>query len=216
MLFSGSRSKLKGETLDVNIPGGNNVLEQVDQVKYLGVHLDEHLTFQQHVDKLCSKVRSRSGVLWRMRSFISEELAKELYQTMVHPHFSYADIIYDASNQSLSNKLQTQQHLALKADLYIDQMFSSSELHSQTKINWLDSERKERCCIEKFKALHNLSSNNVNSLYNKTMYGGNLCSDDTMCFKPAPMRTKFGEGNLPDRSAVHWDTLPVEVRNIDN
>ena len=150
-----------------------------------------------------------------MRSFISESLAKDLYQTMIHPHFSYADIIYDACSQTLSNKLQTQQNLALKAVLNVDHFFPSSKLHEQSGINWLDSERKEHCVVESFKALHNMSSYNVNNLFNITLSQRNLRSDDSVSFKPPPMRTKFGDGNLPNRSEKYWHMLPASVRSID-
>ena len=97
MLFCGPRSKHRSSKL--NITCNDTMLAQIDTVKYLGVKLDEHLTFTSHVDKLCRKVKSRSGVLWRMKSYISEQLAHDLYSSLIHPHFGYADIIYDACSQ---------------------------------------------------------------------------------------------------------------------
>ncbi len=87
MLFCGSRSKYRDGELHVS---ANNVdldqdLDQVDSVKYLGIELDSHLSFNNHIDKLCKKVKSRACILWRMRSFISESLAKELYTSLIHP-----------------------------------------------------------------------------------------------------------------------------------
>ena len=89
MLFSGSRSKHKNGKL--NVPtnrSDNNILEQVTCTKYLGVELDDHLTFVDHIDKLCRKIKSRTCILWRMRHFINENLAKDLYQSLIHPHFN--------------------------------------------------------------------------------------------------------------------------------
>ena len=59
MLLCGSRSKHRGGIIDLTAPGNNNVnLEQVSHTKYLGVEIDEHLSFTHHIDKLCSKIRS--------------------------------------------------------------------------------------------------------------------------------------------------------------
>ncbi len=117
MLFCGSRSKHRNSKLNIrlNADDDEEVLDQVPHAKYLGVELDEHLSFENHVNKLCSKVSARTGILWRMRSFISEGLAKELYNSLIHPHFGYADIIYDACNWTCKNKLQVHQNAALRA-----------------------------------------------------------------------------------------------------
>ena len=50
MLFSSNRSHLKDATL--SITDGNECLEQVNTFKYLGIHLDRHLTFENHIDKV--------------------------------------------------------------------------------------------------------------------------------------------------------------------
>ena len=42
--------------------------------------------------------------------------------------------------------------------------FPTQRLHEQTEVEWLDVERKQRCCIEAFKSLHNMSSTNVNNM----------------------------------------------------
>ncbi len=85
MLLCGSRSKFRGNELHVSLPNDNNCsLEHVHSVKYLGVEVDEHLSFSQHIDKLCRKIKSRTGMMWRMRNFIDEKLAIDLYKSMIH------------------------------------------------------------------------------------------------------------------------------------
>ena len=104
MLLCGSRSRHRDAKLNINVrTDSNETLTQVSQAKFLGVELDEHLSFDQHIDKRCGKVRSRSGILWRMRTFIPESLAHDLYTRLIHPHVTYADIVYDACSQQSKN-----------------------------------------------------------------------------------------------------------------
>ena len=149
-----------------------------------------------------------------MRGFISEELALDLYNSMIHPHFSYADVVYDACLIGLANKLQTHQNLALKTVLNVDRRFSTSELHARTGVQWLDSERKERCCIETFKGLNNLSSVNVNKLYVKRESERGLRSCNTVNFQAPVTRSRFGDGNFINRSEQYWRPLPDDVKCI--
>ena len=216
MLFCGSRSKHKGGVVKLTSADGMDVqLDQVNHTKYLGVELDEHLTYSSHIDKLCSKIRSRNGMLKHMRNFISEDLAKDLYRSMIHPHFAYADVIYDACNLTLSNKLQTHQNQSLRTVLNVEQRFPSKKLHEQTGVNWLSAERKERCCIEAYRAVNNMLSQNVNSLFPKAEKQRELRCNDSTQFTVLPARTKFGDGNLPNWCKKYRRVLPDEVRNAD-
>ena len=53
MVF-GSKQKLRHKPdLNINIDGQK--LERVEVMKYLGVHLDEHLTFSTHISEICRK-----------------------------------------------------------------------------------------------------------------------------------------------------------------
>ena len=124
---------------------------------------------------------------------------RDLYRSMIHPHFSYADVVYDACSITQANKLQTHQHLALKTVLNVDPRFSSAQLHTDTGIKWLDSERKERCCIEAYRVLNSMSSANVNKQFVRNMSDRGLRSCDTVNFRAPVTRTKFGDGNVINR-----------------
>ena len=123
-------------------------------------------------------------------------------------------MVYDACSVTQANKLQTHQHLALKTVLNVDQRFSSSKLHTLTDIKWLDSERKERCCIEAYRALNGMSSANVNKLFVKNTSDKGLRSCDSVNFRAPVTRTKFGDGNLINRCEQYWRQVPDEIKCI--
>ena len=97
----------------------------------------------------------------------------------------------------------------------MNRRYPSDKLHEESGISWLDSERKERCCIETFKALHNLSSDNVNKLFVPTESDRSMRSTDTNRFRVPMCRTKFGDGNLPNRCSTYWHTLSRDVRQLN-
>ena len=62
-MFLTTTFKLSNLGRDFPIKIGNNHVKRVQTTKYLGIHLDENLKWNEHVDKLCSKVnRSISGL----------------------------------------------------------------------------------------------------------------------------------------------------------
>ena len=95
--------------------------------------------------------------------------------------------------------LQVQQNTVLCAIKKVDPSFNTDRLHEQTGIRCLNVERKERCCTEAFKGLHNMSSDNVNKLFSVNTNIRNTRSSETLDFRARYNRTKFGDKNLPNR-----------------
>ncbi len=98
MLISGKRSTYRNDVLSVKLNG--EIIENVNVMKYLGVKIDNHLTFEAHINTVCGKVAARNSLLWRIRNFISLALALTLYQSLIYPHLLYANFALDGANLS--------------------------------------------------------------------------------------------------------------------
>ena len=66
----GSQQKLRSIDSEINIRVNENGITRVESVKSLGVYIDKHLTWHDHIDKLCKKVASAIGALKRVRSLL--------------------------------------------------------------------------------------------------------------------------------------------------
>ena len=81
--------------------------------------------------------------------------------------------------------------MALKAIKNVEPRFLTQRLHDQTGIPWFDVERMERCSMETFEAIHNMSSKHVNNMFPTTESQRNMWSSSTISFKAPVNRTKF-------------------------
>ena len=62
-------------------------------VKYLGMIVDDKLTWKQHIDYISSKITRNIGILKRIRRFIPRESLLLLYHTLIEPYFKYCSIV---------------------------------------------------------------------------------------------------------------------------
>ena len=69
-------------------------VNQVKSFKYLGVLLDECLSFNDHISYLRSKVASRRGLLSRLRGCLTTKAANKIYLSTVLPILSYCDTCF--------------------------------------------------------------------------------------------------------------------------
>jgi hypothetical protein len=70
---------------------GNISLTLVDTFKYLGITLDQSLSWKDHVSSLAlgKKISSRLGMLRRARKALPKHTCLTLYNAMILPLFDY-------------------------------------------------------------------------------------------------------------------------------
>ena len=79
-----------------HIKEGNETrqLETTDCEKDLGVNVDPLLTFEQHINQVCNKGRSISGLIMRTMTCRNWDIMVPLFKALVRPHLEYANAIW--------------------------------------------------------------------------------------------------------------------------
>ena len=72
---------------------GKIVLED-EQVRLLGVTIDNNLNFNSHIKENCGKVHRKTSALSRLRGYIREKKAKLLLNTVVTSNLQYCSLIW--------------------------------------------------------------------------------------------------------------------------
>ena len=86
MLF-GTNKRLINSHMKLVI--NDHVLERVSKYKYLGVWLDENLTWQKQVDETSKKISSRLALLGRLRKYLTVRSSKLLANSLILPYLDY-------------------------------------------------------------------------------------------------------------------------------
>ena len=100
----GSKHKLKSKSvLDIYCNG--TFIQPTKSVKYLGVTLDQHLSFISMANAVLMKANSRLKFLYRKKEFLSEFSKKLLVMSLVECHMDYAcSVWYNGLSQSLKKQ----------------------------------------------------------------------------------------------------------------
>ena len=99
----------------VSIGISGTMLERVDTFKYLGITIDQNMTWSGHIESLVSKANQRIGLLRRVKHLLPRHARITLYNALILPILNYADIVWgDKDNIVLMNMLQIVQNKAAK------------------------------------------------------------------------------------------------------
>ena len=88
---------------------GNEVVKQVDSIKYLGVIIDKKITWSQQVDKIALKANRVRGFLYRNIKHCSPDVKNRCYKIFIRPILEYATIIWSPYYNKYVNKLEAVQ-----------------------------------------------------------------------------------------------------------
>jgi len=90
------------------------------ETKFLGLHLDNTLNWNIHVQKLCKKISSGIFVLRRLAPFCNKQTLKSVYYAMIHSHISYGIEVYGGTSAVNLNKILRLQKEAIRIILKIN------------------------------------------------------------------------------------------------
>ena len=99
---------------DINVHLQSNLLERADKVKYLGVYIDQHLTFRAHVDYLCQKISPSIGILGRIRWKFPLNIRMLLYNALIHSHLAYCVESWGSASNLVMDPLEKLQKRAVR------------------------------------------------------------------------------------------------------
>ena len=117
---------------DVRIVLNGTNIEQVTYTKFLGVTIDENLTWREHITMVETKVSKSIAVLYKTMQVLDCQALHILYQSLVEPHMSYCCEIWGSTYQSRLKKLFLLQKIRIIYNLnYLDHtsvFFHSSKI----------------------------------------------------------------------------------------
>ena len=82
------------------------VLENVDNMKYLGVTITNDLKWNTHISNICTKANRTLGLLRRTLFSCSQNVKEAAYKVMVHLILEYGTSVWDPHTGKLQRELE--------------------------------------------------------------------------------------------------------------
>ena len=109
ILFSGRKC-----ISNVSIAIDNESIDRVFSTKFLGVYIDDKLSWKQHASIVKSKLCKCLSVFYKCNLFLETESLKTLYCTLFLPHLSYCCEIWGSASKKVINPIEILQKRVLR------------------------------------------------------------------------------------------------------
>ena len=102
--------------------------------KFLGVYLDEHLTWKYHINFVCKQITKSIGILSGTRFYLSCKTKLTLYYTLIYPHITYRNSTWSSTSVSNLNRIYYLQERAVRAITNSEYRAHTAPLFSKLEI----------------------------------------------------------------------------------
>ena len=213
MVIGSSKNQNSSREITLMIKGKQ--LDKVTVFKYLGVLINENLSWSDHVDYVISKVSKRLGMLQRIKHLLPVWTRNHLINALILPILDYGDIVWgDKSNITLMNNIQIMHNKVAKFVLNQPKFSLSSE--ALEKLNWrtLFARRKCRRLVFIYKCLNNLIDINSDFTFFKDVHSYNTRFKNNVCLPK--VKHNWGKQRSVYHCVSEWNNLREDIRNIPN
>ena len=132
-----ARAREKGSEKIVSLNLIN--IKEVHETKFLGIIIDNELSWLPHIDYLCKKLKCSTGVLNRIKESLPAHLYKSLYHTLFESHLSYGITVWGGVSENKLSPLFTAQKHCIRI-MFGDKEAYLSKLETCVRARELDNQ----------------------------------------------------------------------------
>uniref|UniRef100_A0A8C6NXU7 Reverse transcriptase domain-containing protein n=1 Tax=Nothobranchius furzeri TaxID=105023 RepID=A0A8C6NXU7_NOTFU len=195
--------KNSGVSLEIN----GIAIQRVKETKFLGVLIDEDLTWKSHISYIKCKIAKSLGVLHRVKFLLTNSGLLALYNSLVVPYLTYCVEIWGATYKNY-----TQQKRALRIISYIACRDPSNLLLIKYKLLKFHDLKDWNILQTMYKANLGTLSTNIQGISEKRT--SNYMLKETDVFTKPRFRTKIKEWNISVNGVKLWNNLKREIKKL--
>jgi len=210
MIFK-QKNKNVGQ-IDVTI---NNLrIEEVKQIKYLGLIIDNSLNWSQHVQHVINKITPMLPIIYRCRDYLTNKSKNNLYNAFFLSHLRYLIPIWGTCGKTLFSSIINIQNKILKILFNYNRLSNTDALYidlGDPRVNTILELDQIKLM---YRIIHKDQKSNINILFNNDVHSYTTRSQNNIYCYNLGTRTNIGLNDPLYQASKIYNTLPENIRNF--
>ena len=206
MLFTNKKRK----DHDLNIMIDGTKIEKVKKTKFLGVIIDNKLSWKGHVAHVASKVSRGMGMIIKARNYLNRKSLLTLYYIFVYPYLTYCNHIWGNIHQSNLKHLCVLQNKILRIIAGAKPRESAGPLYFSLGILKLTDINKYLIARFMYKYCINMVPRLFSSFFLRNYNVSTYDLRSANCFHWPLVSTDFGKNGIRYRGAIVFNKLLLD------
>ena len=95
--------KRKKVSSNVKLSIDGELINEVDKTKFLGILIDNKLTWKQHIAYISGKISRGIGMIIKARQYLNKQGMLSLYYSFIYPYITYCIHIWGSTYKTSLN-----------------------------------------------------------------------------------------------------------------
>ena len=194
----------------------NLPLEQKENVKFLGITIDRHLTWNQHIRNISLSISKGIGIMYRVKDILLDHSLLMIYNALILPHINYCNIVWGNCHKTKLDQILLLQKKAVRICTSSPYLSHTNPLFHRLKILKVHDINTMHTIIFMFKYNNKLLPQVFNDFFslNKTLHPyPTRRSTDFHLDNP---RTLQAQRTLRHHGPDVWNTLPAPIKQLSS
>ena len=217
IIFKSKRKIVPPKSFSIKLNG--YTLEPTDNVKYLGLYLDQNLSFDYHINQLSKKLGRSNGILSKLRHFTSKDTLISVYYSLIYSHILYGCPVWTLTSINNLNHISILQKKCIRIVNFSPFNSHTNKLFFDNKILKFEDIIK----LQLMKLVCDFKNNNLpddlkqlftlNSEINKYQTR-NVCNEGL--YIPKIITKNFGLNSLKYSAPLLWNSILKNDNSINS
>ena len=189
----------------------NVKLARVNNTKFLGVIIDENLTWKNHIDGITKTISRNIGMMNKLKFFVPEPILRTLYCSLVLPYINYGILIWGKACDMYLCKIHKLQKWAIR-------VISNSHYRSHTAsifqkydiLNVYDSYKLE-VGVFMYQYFQNLLPSSFNTFFSKRSDIHDYHTRNRSNFNQTRNKKKFADKTIRTTGPTTWNLIDDKI-----
>ena len=204
-------------SLQISLKLGNNQeIKQVSHYKYLGLILDDKLSWKEHISFLSNKLSRALGMLFKIRHFIKKQTILILIHSIFLTHIRYGILCWGRADKTAVKPIEILLNRAIRCiNFHKREQGKTTPLFYKDKILKL----KEIFNLELAKFMHKYTNNYLPKSFNEyfnpaiNIHSHNTRNIHNKFFIPR-VNKKLGQKSISFLGSQSWNNIPNSLKDI--
>ena len=214
--FRKKAKKLCKDLIDIRLDGTK--LQCESTATFLGITLDEHLTWENHCNLVANKMSRNTGVLNRVKKVLPSSSLLTIYNSLIASHMYYGLEIWGASSGKNFNRISGIQKKAVRIITRAHRLAHTEPRMKSLNILKMADQHKLQCLSLTFDMMKKRCPDIYHFDLNRYANSANRELRSTVSqpdnIKEPSLSSPWGKNSFPYLAPSYWNSIPDHIKQL--
>lgn len=210
--------KTQEENLPLKLPFlsiNNKQIKKKECLKFLGVYVDENLSWLSHIKYIESKIKKTIGIMYRVSPLINSQSLKLIYFSLIHSYINYGNIAWASTQPAKLKRILSVQKHACRIIFRKNKFEHAKPLMRKMQMMNVYEINKFQHMIFMYNHFNNLTPKNFEKKFKINQNSNySLRSNERITYTLPRKITKYKEYSITYRGPMIWNSFKKNHINL--